>query len=220
MDREGLKRIDAYVEELFAQQDEALRQAVEDSRAAGLPEIQISPSQGKLLYLLTTILGARRILEVGTLGGYSTIWLARALPQDGRLVSLELSEHHAAVARNNLNRAGLSGRVQVRVADARDSLAELREAGEVFDLTFIDAEKEGYQEYLEWALALSRPGSVIIADNVVRSGRVIEPEDGSQEVISSFNRQLSQDVRLESLILPLLRENIDGISISRVKDQS
>jgi caffeoyl-CoA O-methyltransferase len=218
LESETLKRIDSYIEDLFGVQDAALKRALEDSRRAGLPEIQVSPNEGKLLYLLAKMSGARRVLEIGTLGGYSTIWLARALPAGGRLVSLELDEHHAEVARNNLERAGLSERVEVRVGDARESLADLHGTGRVFDLVFIDADKEGYPEYLEWSLKLSRPGTVILADNVIRGGTVLEPEGSSGEAVQRFNRRLAEEPRLEAVLLPVIRERVDGIAVARVVD--
>lgn len=170
-----ITRIDLYVEELFAPPDPVLEAALRRSREAGLPGINIPRNEGKLLQLLAEIAGARRILEVGTLGGYSTIHLARALPNDGLLVSLELDEQYAGVARENLREAGLETRVEVRVGDAKALLAQMVEEGEgTFDLTFIDADKEGYPEYLEWALRLSRPGSLILADNAIRGGSVLD----------------------------------------------
>src|SRR5918997_1661263 len=151
--RELLREIDIYVEDLFAPSDEILEAALRDSRRAGLPEINVSPNEGRLLQLLTEIAGARRILEVGTLGGYSAIQFARALPEDGTLISLEIDEHHANVARNNVERAGLSDIVEIRVGDAHELLAALVEDGEgPFDVTFIDADKESYPAYLDWSL--------------------------------------------------------------------
>lgn len=215
---EGLLReIDGYIESLFGEQDEALRAALEESRRAGLPEIQVSANQGKLLHILAAASGARRVLEIGTLGGYSTIWLARALPRDGVLISLELREHHARVARRNIERAGLSGRVEVRVGDARERLAELAGQGGVFDLIFIDADKTGYPEYLEWSLRLSRPGTLILADNVIRGGAVLDAEDEVSRAVRRFNRVLAEDPRLSAVILPILRERVDGLAIARVR---
>jgi caffeoyl-CoA O-methyltransferase len=166
--RDLLLRIDSFIEGLFAPPDPAVEGALRRSRAAGLPEIQISPTEGKLLRLLAEIADVRRILEIGTLGGYSTIHLARALPEDGLLISLEVDERHAGVARENILEAGLEKMVEVRVGDARELLARMVQEGEgPFDLTFIDADKEGYPEYLEWALRLSRPGSLILGDNAI-----------------------------------------------------
>jgi caffeoyl-CoA O-methyltransferase len=213
-----LVEIDGYIEELFAPQDEALKAAVEESQRAGLPEIQVSPNEGKLLQLLAQMVGARRILEVGTLGGYSAINLARGMAEDGILISLELDEHHARVARQNIERAGLAGKVEVRVGDARELLAGLVEGNEgPFDLTFIDADKEGYPEYLEWALRLSRPGSLILGDNTIWGGTIIDPQDNSTRAIHEFNERVAGDPRLSGIALPLLRERIDGLTIARVR---
>jgi caffeoyl-CoA O-methyltransferase len=214
-----LLRIDTYIEELFAPPDPALEGALRRSRAVGLPEIQISPTEGKLLRLLAEIAGVRRILEIGTLGGYSTIHLAGALPEDGLLVSLEVDERNAGVARENIAEAGLESVVEVRVGDARELLAWMFEDGEgPFDLTFIDADKGGYPEYLEWALRLSRPGSLILGDNAIMGGSVIEPEEGSAQAIRQFNERLAQDPRLSAIVLPLIRKRVDGLAIARVLD--
>jgi caffeoyl-CoA O-methyltransferase len=215
--RELLVRIDLYVEELFAPPDPVLENALRRSREAGLPEINIPRNEGKLLQLLAEIAGTRRILEIGTLGGYSAIHLGRALPEDGRLVSLELDERYARVARESIAEAGLSEKVEVRVGDARELLAAMVEEGESpFDLTFIDADKGGYPEYLEWALRLSRPGSVILGDNTIRGGSVLDSGDETSQAIGEFNEKLAKEPRLSALILPLLRERIDGIAIARV----
>lgn len=212
-----LTEIDSYIEELFVPEDPALEAALADSQSAGLPEIQVSPNQGKLLQLLAGISGARRILEIGTLGGYSTIHLARALPDNGTLVSLELEERHAEVARRNIERAGLGEKVEVRVGNAKESLSAMADGGEgPFDLIFIDANKEGYPEYLEWSLRLARPGSVILADNTIRGGGVLDPQDGSARVMREFNQLLADDERLSAIILPILREYVDGLAIARV----
>ncbi len=212
-----LLQIDSYIEGLFAQPDPALEGALRRSRRVGLPEIHVSPNEGKLLQLLAETAGARRILEVGTLGGYSTIYLARALPEDGSLISLELHERYAKVARENLAEAGLVDNVEVRVGDARKLLAGMVEDGAgPFDLTFIDADKISYPEYLEWALRLSGPGSLILADNVIRGGSVLDPEDESARAIRKFNESLARDPRLSALILPLIRERVDGLAIARV----
>jgi caffeoyl-CoA O-methyltransferase len=214
-----LLRIDTYIEELFAPPDPALEGALRRSRAVGLPEIQISPPEGKLLRLLAEIAGVRRILEIGTLGGYSTIHLAGALPEDGLLVSLEVDERNAGVARENIAEAGLESVVEVRVGDARELLAWMFEDGEgPFDLTFIDADKGGYPEYLEWALRLSRPGSLILGDNAIMGGSVIEPEERSAQAIRQFNERLAQDPRLSAIVLPLIRGRVDGLAIARVLD--
>ncbi len=212
-----LGEIDAYIEELFAPRDEALDAAIKESRRAGLPEINVSPNEGRLLQLFTELVGARRILEIGTLGGYSAIHFARALPEEGTLISLELEERHAEVARQNVGRANLADRVEVRVGDARELLAAMVENGEgPFDLIFIDADKEGYPEYLEWSLRLSRSGSLILADNTVRGGSVIDPQDTSARATREFNERVAKDSGLSGIVLPLIRERIDGITIARV----
>ncbi len=214
---EILSWIDSYVENLFAPPDPALETTLRHSREAGLPEINVSPNAGRLLQLLAEIAGARRILEIGTLGGYSMIHLARALPEDGRAISLELNETYAEVARENIAQADFGERVEVRVGDARTLLAGMMEEGiEPFDLTFIDADKESYPEYLEWSLWLSRPGSLILADNAIRGGSVIDPEDESARVTHEFNESLANDPRFSSLILPLIRGRVDGLAIARV----
>lgn len=163
--------------------DPALDGALRHNADAGLPAIDVSPAQGKLLHLLARMCGARRILEIGTLGGYSTIWLARAVPETGRVVTLELDPRHAEVARTNVAAAGLATRVDLRVGPALDSLARLRdEAPEPFDLVFIDADKPNNENYLTAALALSRPGTVIVCDNVIRDGAVLDASGGDPNV--------------------------------------
>ena len=168
--------VDSYIEDRMVGEDEALTAALEDSAAAGLPAIAVSPAQGKQLYLMALSIGAKRILEVGTLGGYSTIWMARALPADGQLVSLEIDPKHAAVARANIARAMPAAKVDVIVGKAIDSLRGLKGP---FDLVFIDADKESNADYFAEALRMSRKGSIIIVDNVVRGGAVIDPNGNS-----------------------------------------
>ena len=215
---ELLTRIDDYVENLFAPQDAALEAALRDSQRAGLPEIQVSPNEGKLLQVLAEVVGAGRILEIGTLGGYSAINLARGMAEGGTLISLEIDERHAEVASKNIERAGLGASVEIRVGDARELLAELAEGEEgPFDLVFIDADKEGYPEYLEWALRLSRPGSLILADNTIRGGSVLDPRDESARATRDFNEKLAIDPRLSAIVVPLIRERVDGLALARVR---
>ena len=217
--RELLGDIDSYIEGLFTPSDEALERTLRRSEEAGLPEIQVSPNQGKLLRLLAEISGARRVLEIGTLGGYSAIHFARGLPENGTLISLELDERHAEVARENVEYAGLSGKVEVLVGDARGLLAAMVQSGTIpFDLIFIDADKEGYPEYLEWSLKLSRPGSLILADNTIRGGSVLDPDNDSARAIHEFNATLANHPKLSGILLPLIRERIDGLAIARVLD--
>ena len=167
--------IDTYIESLFIDDDPILAQALTDAAAAGLPQIQVSANQGKALYLLTKMCGARRVLEIGTLGGYSTTWLARALPADGQVVTLELDQKHADVARKNVDRAGIGSRVVIHVGPAADTMRRMIDRGEPpFDLIFIDADKPGYSRYLDLSLELARSGSVIVADNLIRDGAVMD----------------------------------------------
>jgi predicted O-methyltransferase YrrM len=175
MAEEIWSKVDRYINDKLAPSDAALLTALQRSESAGLPAISVSPSQGKLLHLLAKSQGALAILEIGTLGGYSTIWLARALPAKGRLITLEADPKHAAVGRENIAGAGLSGIVEVRLGRAIDSLPKLAAEGEgPFDLIFIDADKPGYPDYFAWAIKLSRRGTLIVADNVVRKGAVID----------------------------------------------
>jgi caffeoyl-CoA O-methyltransferase len=201
----------------FAPEDDGLRYAVSSARAAGLPEIQISPIQGKLLQVLATVCNARKILEIGALGGYSGIWLARSLPAGGRLISLEISPEHAAVVRNSFERAGVGDRAEVRVGKAIDLLPRL-ESKAPFDLVFIDADKAPYPEYLEWALRLTRPGSFIVADNTIRGGKAfLPPQDDVIEGVAEYNRRIASDPRLTSLLLAMDDDYTDGFAISVVK---
>lgn len=167
--------LDAYITDLLLPPDPALSDALAAAAAAGMPPIQVSAPQGKLLHLLARLRGARTVLEIGTLGGYSTIWLARALPADGRLVTLEVDPAHAWTARSNVERAGLGALVDIRVGPALETLPRLADEGAgPFDFVFVDADKPSNPDYLDWALRLSRPGSVIVVDNVVRSGAVAD----------------------------------------------
>ncbi|MFJ6526036.1 O-methyltransferase [Streptomyces longwoodensis] len=175
--------VDAYFTEHLSPDDEVTAAALRESEAAGLPPIGVTANQGKLLQLLAQVQGARGILEIGTLGGYSTIWLARALPPEGRLISLEYSPRHAEVARRNLARAGLDGQVEVRVGPALESLPRLADENPPpFDLVFIDADKGNNPHYVEWALRLTRAGSLIVLDNVVRGGRVVDADSTAEDV--------------------------------------
>jgi predicted O-methyltransferase YrrM len=169
------REVDSYFAQTLIGSDPALEEALEANAAAGLPSIDVSAPQGKLLHLLARMSGARKALEIGTLGGYSTIWLARALPDDGRLISLERNAKHADVARRNVARAGLASKVEIRVGAALETLPNIEAEGlGPFDFIFIDADKTNNAAYLEWALRLSRPGTAIVVDNVVREGEVID----------------------------------------------
>jgi len=183
MSWERWDEVDRYTEGLLLDADEILQASLDDAAAAGLPTIAVTGNQGKLLHLILRIHGARRVLELGTLGGYSTIWMARALPPDGRLVTLELDPGYAAVAAASIERAGLSGLVDVRVGPAIDSLRALRDEGaDPFDLIFIDADKQSTPEYFEQALELCRPGGLIVVDNVILDGKLIDADSDDSRV--------------------------------------
>ena len=217
MSAELWSRVDGYIVDKLVKEDAALDDALAANAAAGLPSMDVSAAQGKFLNLLVTITGAKRVLEIGTLGGYSTIWLSKALPKDGHLISLEFSEKHANVAKANLVRAGLQERAEVRVGPALDSLPKLHGP---FDLIFIDADKPNNPGYLDWAVRLSRPGTVVILDNVVRDGRVTDAssEDrnvrGSRAAFDFFH----DHPRLDSTALQTVGlKGYDGFAIALVK---
>ncbi|MBU9554650.1 O-methyltransferase [Burkholderia multivorans] len=220
MDQDQWNRVDAYFSATLVPSDDVLDAALAASEAAGLPAINVTPNQGKLLQLLATIRGARRILEVGTLGGYSTIWLARALPPGGRLVTLELNPAHAAVATQNIARAGFADVVSVVVGSAKDSLARLIAEGEApFDFIFIDADKDNNRAYLDAALKLSRPGTVIVVDNVVRRGRVADPDNRDPDVVGvreGFARIVAEPKLTTTAVQTVGQKGWDGFSISIV----
>jgi len=214
--------VDAYLEEKLLPADPVLEEALRSSAAAGLPNIQVSPTQGKLLYLLAKALGARRVLEIGALGGYSTIWLARALPKDGRLVTLEVEAKHAEVASANIARAGLQDRVEIRLGRALETLPKiLAEKRGPFDLFFLDADKANTRAYFEWTLKLSRPGSLIVVDNVVRRGELADASSPSTDVrgMREFLDALASDSRVSATgIQTVGRKGYDGFVLARVTD--
>jgi predicted O-methyltransferase YrrM len=218
-DQDRWTAVDRYLADRLLEPDGALDAALEASAAAGLPASGVSPTQGRLLELLVRIQGARTILELGTLGAYSAIWLARALPPDGRLVTLELDARHAEVARANLARAGLADVVEVRVGPARDTLAALAAEGHApFDLVFIDADKAGNAEYLAAALELSRPGTVIVADNVVRGGSVLDGDDASAVGVRGFFDVIAAEPRLRATAIQTVGEKgYDGFALAVVR---
>jgi predicted O-methyltransferase YrrM len=214
--------VDDYFNGLLVDEDAALVSAVADSDAAGLPPHQVAPNQGKLLHLLARIQGARTVLEIGTLGGYSTIWLARALPADGRLVTLEADERCADVAARNIARAGLDHVVDLRVGKALDTLPLLADEGAgPFDLVFIDADKPSNPAYLEWALRLTRPGSVIVGDNVVREGAVVDPasQDARVQGVRRFTELVAEHPRLTATMVQTVGvKGYDGFTLALVTD--
>ena len=214
-------RVETYFSRLLKADDKSFSAAREASAAAGLPDIAVSPMMGRTLYLLARLVGARRILEIGTLGGYSAIWMARALPDDGRLITLEYAPAHARVARANLEHAGVGAKVTIMEGAALDSLARLAQSSEAgFDMVFIDADKENYVAYLDHSVRLCRPGALIIADNVVRSGRVLDPDskDTMVQSVRAFNEALAADPRLEATALQTVGEKgHDGFALAMVR---
>ncbi len=220
MAEEQWNAVDRYITDLLVPPDPALEAALAASAAAGLPPIQVAPNQGKLLGLLARIQGARSILEIGTLGGYSTIWLARALPADGRLITLEVDPKHAAVARDNITQAGLSGIVELRLGPALDTLPQLATEGlGPFDLIFIDADKPSNPQYFVWALKLSRPGTVIIVDNVVRKGAVIDAgsDDPNVQGTRHLYELLAEEARVDATVIQTVgSKGHDGLAIALV----
>jgi caffeoyl-CoA O-methyltransferase len=206
-------RVGDYIAGLFAREDELLVSLREDADRSGLPPISVSADEGRLLQVLLTSIGARRVLEVGTLGGYSAIWMARALPADGELLTIEIEPKHAEFARRYIERAGLSERIEVRVGRALDVLPSLD--GERFDAVFIDADKEPMPTYFDWAVRLLRPGGLVIADNTLWGGKVCEPSERDEKTaaVREFNRRIATDPRVLSILVP----THDGVAIGVVR---
>jgi predicted O-methyltransferase YrrM len=215
--------VDDYITKLFVRSDPIMQETLAASETAGLPSISVAPNEGKLLMLLAQLCGARNILEIGTLGGYSTIWLARGMVSEGSLITLEANPKHAEVARLNIARAGFTDRVEVRVGPARDTLSQLATEGRgPFDLIFIDADKESYPEYLAWALKLARPGTLIIADNVIRDGKILDPADTDPRVQGArrFNQLLAEEPRVKATVIQTVGgKGHDGMAIAIVTAQ-
>src|SRR6187431_1113418 len=210
--------VDAYLTETLVGHDEDLEAAVADQEAAGLPPIEVAPVNGKLLHLLTRMSGARRVLEVGTLGAYSTIWLARGLPDDGLVVTIEAEPHNATIARVNLDRAGVGHKVEILLGRAADVLPTLADV-EPFDLVFIDADKESNTIYLDWAARLGRSGTVVVVDNVGRGGRVADPATMDPQVIGTQRalELLGRDPRFDATALQTLdAKGWDGVAIALI----
>src|SRR5688572_12793500 len=188
MDKANFGAVDEYINGLFAPEDESLKGAIRSLEKEGIPQISVSANQGKFLQVMAQLVNAKRILEVGTLGGYSTIWMARALPDEGKIITLELDPKHAAVAQNNIERAGVADKVEIRVGKGIDSLSQMIQDKEpAFDMIFIDADKPPYAEYFQAALKLSHPGSLIIADNVIREGKVLNANT-DYEIVKGVQR--------------------------------
>lgn len=220
MSKELWTAVDRYINELFIPGDPVLEAALHASAEAELPSIQVSPPQGKLLHLLVRMQGARRILEIGTLGGYSAIWMARALPPGGHLLTLEADAKHAELARSNFARAGLTDAIEVKLGPALHTLPQLVAEGRgPFDLIFIDANKSTMAEYFDWALKLSRPGSVIIADNVIRDGEVIDAESKDEDVqgVRRFNERVATEPRVSATQIQTVgSKGYDGFALAVV----
>ncbi len=221
MSQELWTAVDDYLAQHTHLSDPVLEETLRANAAAGLPAIDVAPNQGKMLHLLARMSGARKILEIGTLGGYSTIWLARALPPDGKLITLECNPRHADVALANIERAGLSSVVDLRLAPALSSLEQLfKEGAAPFDFIFIDADKPNNAAYLDWSVRLSRPGTVIICDNVVRKGAILDPEHEDVRVGATrrFYEALAANPRLDATALQTVgRKGHDGFTLAVVK---
>jgi predicted O-methyltransferase YrrM len=212
------RRVDAYLTETLVGHDPDLEHAVADQNAAGLPPIEVAPVNGKLLHLLARISGARRVLEIGTLGAYSTIWMARALPDGGRVVTIEAEPRIAEIARANLDRAGVGDRVEILLGRAADVLPTL-DGAEPFDLVFIDADKESNTIYLDWAARLGRPGTVVVVDNTVRGGEVANPATENPQIIGVQRglEMLGRDPRFDATALQTLdAKGYDGVALAVV----
>jgi predicted O-methyltransferase YrrM len=220
MTRDLWTAVDKYICDQLVHSDSVLEEVLDVSNAAGLPPIAVTPNLGKLLYLFARIQGAKEILEIGTLAGYSTIWLARALPPGGRLISLEADPKHAEIARNNIARAGLAEVVEIRLGSALETLPQLAAEGlGPFDLIFVDAEKQDNPEYFAWSLKLSRPGSVLVFDNVVRDGAVIDPANTTPSVqgIRRFNELVAAEPRVSATAIQTVgSKGYDGFAIALV----
>jgi predicted O-methyltransferase YrrM len=222
MNEQTWNAVDSYVMDALIPSDPILDAILKASNAAGLPPISVSPTQGKLLYLLAKLQGAKRILEIGTLGGYSAVWLARALPADGRLLTIEFDPKNAGIARINFATAQVDKLVDLRIGKALNLLPAIaKESSEPFDMVFIDADKQSTAEYFEWALKLTRPGGAIIVDNVVRGGAVTDPksDDPSVQGVRRFMKQLASEPRVDATAIQTVgSKGYDGFAIAVVRD--
>lgn len=220
MNNNLFEAVDHYIAQLLGQEDEALKAVAPSLDAAQMPQISVSANQGKFLQILARLCNAKKILELGTLGGYSTIWMARVLPADGKLITLEYEAAYARVAQENIDRAGLHDQVEIRIGRAIDLLPQLaQEQAGPFDMIFIDADKPPYPEYFDWAIKLSRPGTLIVADNVVREGNVLDPEHPDERVqgVRRLNEMLSTDKRVTATIIQTVgSKEHDGMVIAVV----
>lgn len=220
MNPELFTEVDRYIADLLAPQDDALLATIESLDRSEIPQHSVSPNQGKMLYTLALLCNAQNILEIGTLGGYSTIWLARALPSDGHMISLEYNPLHAEVAQKNITSASLNSKVEIRLGKALDLLPQLKtENLAPFDLIFIDADKPPYTEYFEWAVKLARPGSLIVADNIIREGKVLNLNSTDEKVlgVQRFNQMLAENYDVTATILQTIGiKGYDGMAIAVV----
>lgn len=220
MDKDIFKKVDEYIGGLLGSEDAVLQETIQSLDQAGMPQISVSANQGKFLQVLLMLGKVKTVLELGTLGGYSTIWLARALPEDGKIITLEIDEHHTEIARQNIEKAGLTDKVEVRVGKALDLLPQMEAHGEgPFDMIFVDADKPPYAEYFQHALALSRPGTLIICDNVIREGKVLDTDSTDERVqgVQRFNKLLADTPQVTATILQTVgAKDYDGMAIAVV----
>lgn len=220
MDTEIFSQVDNYISNLLAPEDKALTDTIKSLDTEGLPQYSISPTQGKFLQVMMIVCNAKKVLELGTLGGYSTIWLARALPNNGKVITIEVDKHHGDVAQKNINNAGLSQKVDLRIGKALDILPQIiAENDGPFDMIFIDADKPPYTEYFDYALQLSRPGTLIICDNVIREGKVLDNNTTDEKVkgVQRLNKMLSQNAKVTATILQTVGvKEHDGMAIAVV----
>ncbi len=222
MENKIFEKVDNYISNLFAPEDKALSDSIKSLEIQNITNISITATQGKLLQVIATLCNAKKILELGTLAGYSTIWMARSLPENGKLITIEFDADRAKMARKNIDNAGLLPKVEIRVGNALDILPKLEQEKQgPFDMIFIDADKEPYAEYLHWALRLSRPGTVIVADNVIRNGAILDPNSNDKDVlgVQRFNKMLAECKNVTAIILQTVGiKEYDGIAIAVVKD--
>jgi predicted O-methyltransferase YrrM len=220
MNTEIFTKVDKYISNLLAPEDKALTETIKSLDIEGLPQHSISANQGKFLQVMMILCNAKKVLELGTLGGYSTIWLARALPENGKVTTIEMDKHHRNVAQKNIDKAGLSQKVDLRVGKALDILPQIMEEnGEPFDMIFIDADKPPYTEYFNYALRLSRPGTLIICDNVIREGKVLDNNSTDEKVqgVQRLNKMLSENKKVTATILQTVGvKEYDGMAIAVV----
>lgn len=221
MNTEIFSAVDNYISNLLAQEDSALTDSIKSLDEEGLPQHSVSANQGKFLQVMMMACNAKKVLELGTLGGYSTIWIAKALPENGKVISIEVDKHHSDVAQKNIDKAGLSEKVDLRVGKALDILPQIiSENKEPFDMIFIDADKPPYTEYFEYALKLSRKGTIIICDNVIREGKILDKNSVDEKVqgVQRFNEMLGKNKEVTAIILQTVGvKEYDGMAIAVVK---